>query len=66
MAKLYTDAHKAFAAADFAWSVELARVFGKDAGTARYQPRGKGEEGSDLRRLYDAFTAARIAWENEP
>lgn len=63
--KLYTPAHNAFAAADKAWSAELERVFGRDAGTARYQPRGKGEDGSELRRLHDAFTATRIAWENE-
>lgn len=48
-------------AADNAWSAELVRVFGP-AGRRRerYLPQGRGEEGSELRRLYDAKTAA---WE---
>lgn len=58
----YTPELKPFQAADDAWSAELSRVFGKDAGTARYQPRGKGEPGSELRRLHDARDAARVAW----
>lgn len=45
-----------------AWDIELARVFGKDACNARYLPRGKGEEGTELRRLHDAREAARRAW----
>lgn len=58
----YTAALKPFQDADDAWSAELQRVFGKDAGQARYEPRGKGEEGSELRRLHDTRDAARAAW----
>lgn len=63
MAKLYTAEHLAFNAADAAWSAEIVRVFGKKNQDARYYPRGKGEPGSELRRLYDARDAARRAWE---
>ena len=58
----YTDKLPAFQAADDAWSAELKRVFGKQAGDARYVARGKGEEGSELRRLHDAREAARLTW----
>lgn len=52
-----------FNAADAAWSAEIKRVFGEKNQDARYYPRGKGESGSELRRLYEARDAARIAWE---
>lgn len=58
----YTPELKPFQDADDAWSAELVRVFGNDSGTARYQPRGKGAEGSTLRKLHDAREAAREAW----
>jgi hypothetical protein len=58
----YTDKLPAFQQADDAWSAELKRIFGKRAGDARYTAEGKGEEGSDLRRLHDAREAARVAW----
>jgi hypothetical protein len=56
-------ADKAKAAQDAcdAWGAELRKSFGKRAGDMRYLPAGKGEPGSDLRRTYDAFVAARIA-----
>jgi hypothetical protein len=58
----YTPQLEPFQRADDAWSDELQRIFGKNAGQARYEPRGKGEEGSKLRSLYDAREAARVAW----
>ena len=48
--------------ADDAWQAELVRVFGKDAGTARYQDRGKGEPSSILRKLHDDVVTTRDAW----
>lgn len=53
----------AFQAADDAWQAELDATFGKAAGDARHEPRGKGDEGTTLRAAYDAREAARIAWE---
>jgi hypothetical protein len=58
----YTDQLAPFQSADDAWSAELKRTFGKDACNARYTERGKGSEGSELRRLHDAREAARLAW----
>lgn len=46
----YTPELKPFQDADDAWDAELRRKFGKSAGDARYEARGKGEEGSELRR----------------
>jgi hypothetical protein len=58
----YTVELKPFQEADDAWSAELTRVFGKNAGDARYTDKGKGLEGSELRRLHDARQAAQAAW----
>jgi len=58
----YTPELKAFQDADDAWSHVLKLSFGKDAGQARYEPRGKGAEGTQLRRLHDEREAARIKW----
>ena len=58
----YTHELKTFQTADDAWSAELHRIFGKNAGQARYEPRGKGAEGSALRTLHDMRNAARVAW----
>lgn len=55
--------HRAFQAADDAWSVELRKAFGKQAGDIRYTPRGKGDHGTALRAAYDAREAARIAFD---
>lgn len=60
----FTPELEPFQNADDAWSDELVRVFGKDAGQARYEPRGKGEPNSMLRKLHDARDAARITWHN--
>ncbi|MBS4051278.1 MAG: hypothetical protein KGZ69_08745 [Methylomonas sp.] len=61
--KIYDAAMKA----DAAWQAELVRLFGKKAGDVRYQPAGKGQEGSELRRLYLEFRrtsdALQAAWE---
>jgi hypothetical protein len=48
--QLLTEARRA----DDAWQAELVRQFGKKAGDIRYTEEGKGVEGSELRRLYEA------------
>ena len=53
---------KAFQAADDAWSDELRRVFGKKAGQARHDERGKGQKNTALRKLHEAREDARLAW----
>ena len=58
----YTPELQPFQQADDAWQPALEHVFGKDAGTARYQPRGKGEPESMLRKLHDAREHARALW----
>lgn len=58
----YTAELQPFQVADDAWQVELVRVFGKNAGQARYEVRGRGNEGSELRRLHDTREAARMRW----
>jgi hypothetical protein len=58
----YTPELKSFQDADDAWGAMLRRVFGKRSAEARYTSLGKGEEGSELRRLYEARTAAQSAW----
>ena len=58
----YTDLLEPFQTACDAWQSELTRVFGKNAGQARYEPRGQGDAGSALRQAYEAFAAARAAW----
>lgn len=60
----FTPELKPFQDADDAWSAELRRVFGADAATARYLDRGKGAEGSALRKLHDDREAARAVWLN--
>lgn len=55
--------HQAFCAADDAWSLELRKAFGKQAGDVRYTARGKGDPGSVLRAAYDAREAARVAYD---
>jgi hypothetical protein len=41
-----------------ALTVELLRLFGREAGLARYQPRGSGEPNSALLELPEAKLAA--------
>jgi hypothetical protein len=55
--QIYSEAKQA----DDAWQSELVRVFGKSAGDKRYTKEGKGEEGSELRRLHDAFRECQHA-----
>lgn len=62
--KFGSPEHRAAQATDDAWSLELRRVFGKQAGDIRYTPRGKGEPDSELRRLYAAREVARLAYWN--
>jgi hypothetical protein len=51
----------AAAAADKAWHAELVKVYGKkDAGTARFDKRGKATP--ELKALHDQFTEAMSAW----
>ena len=52
-----------FKAADKAWSAELKRVFGKNAGDARYDERGISTV--ELRLFHAAFMRARDAWRKE-
>jgi len=65
MNKIGTRIHKAFNAADDAWSEELQRCFGKEAGDKRYVEEGKGASGSLLRLTHDARDTLRRAWELE-
>lgn len=58
----YTAELQPFQAADDAWSAELRRAFGRNAGQARYERRGRGDDGTALRRTHDAREAARAAW----
>jgi hypothetical protein len=58
----YTSQLKPFQDADDAWSAELRRVFGKRSAEARYTELGRGEDGSKLRQLHDARTAAQARW----
>jgi hypothetical protein len=60
----FTPELQPFQEADDAWSAEITRIFGKNACQARYEPRGKGEEGSQLRRLHNARELARATWHN--
>lgn len=45
--------------ADQAWMDELTRKFEDSALHARYEERGSGKEGSELRKLYLACQKAR-------
>lgn len=59
MSKGIPTASETCYAADDAYSAELRRVFGKAAGDARYDARGKSTP--ELRRLSDAKLAADAA-----
>lgn len=50
-----------FNKADKLWENEVKRVFGH-TNNARYEPRGRGEPGTELRRLYDAREIAMKAY----
>lgn len=51
----------AFQAADDAWFECLTRHFGNNAGEARYDRRGRGVDGSPLRKLWLARMEAQAA-----
>ena len=53
-----------FQDADDTWEQHLRVAFGAEARQARFQARGEGEPGSEMRKAFDDRTAARIAWEN--
>lgn len=48
-----------FEKADAEWTRHLRLSFAADSRNARYEKRGRGTEGSDLRKAYDAREAAR-------
>lgn len=56
---------KAFHKADAEWWQKLREKFGDLANVARYQTRGEGEEGSELRLAYTTFCFARDMWLEE-
>lgn len=53
------EAWDAYCAADKAWQEALNAQFGRDASMARYEKRGRGEPGSQLRDLYEAKERVR-------
>ena len=55
-------AYYAFQAADDAWSAELQKQFGRNAGDIRYTPRGRGEPGSKLAELHAEFHRTQAEW----
>lgn len=58
----FSDEWSAFVRADEAWEHELSRVFGETAFLARHDPRGEGEDGTELRRLFNERADALIRW----
>lgn len=56
---------RAFHKADAEWWQRLREKFGDLANVARYQKRGEGEEGSELRLAYNTFCFARDMWLEE-
>jgi hypothetical protein len=65
MPKLGTEIHRKALATDKAWSVQLTKLFGKNAGDVRYTKEGQGAECSLLRKLYDARKEAQQNWYND-
>lgn len=53
---------RAFLEVDEYWQRALELEFGDDAGQARYELRGQGAPGSDLRHRADRREAARRQW----
>jgi hypothetical protein len=49
-----------FEKADNAWQIELDARFGKEAGQARYEKRGRGSFDDNLGRLFLARDKARM------
>jgi hypothetical protein len=54
---------QAASAADKAWMIEVARIFGiREAGLARFHGRAMGEPGSQLSVLYQGYVRTRDAY----
>lgn len=51
-------AYAEFEKADHDWHAALVAAFGKEAGDARYEPRGKGDNGSALEAIWMARVGA--------
>lgn len=65
MASLNIMTHEiqsAFEDTDAFWQRALELEFGNDATPARYEPRGRGADGSALRQAHDARERARATW----
>ena len=56
--------YAAYLEAELAWEAELRRSFGRETLQARYNPEGRGDDGSKLRELSDARIAAFTIWAN--
>lgn len=66
MASAYESTYEAFARTDAEWSAEIERAFpGEHPGDVRFTVRGQGQPGSALREKYEAWAAARDAWQEE-
>ena len=57
---IYNDEFQAYLAADKAWSTELERLFGRNAGDVRYTKEGC--EGPTLAPLYAEYVRTGDAW----
>jgi len=57
------DKYQTALAHDKAWSAELQKQFGKEAGDKRYTKEGMGEPGSKLRQLHDQAMQSTSAWQ---
>lgn len=60
--KQITETFKRFADADAAWDAQLVAAFGSRSGDARYDERGRGQEGTPLRAAYEARMEAFRAY----
>ena len=58
-----TPAHRAALDTDRAWSAELVKAFGRNAGDMRYVKAGQGDPGTPLRAAYEARHTASTAWD---
>jgi hypothetical protein len=54
------DLYQTALAADHAWSAELQRLFGRNAGDVRYTEQGR--TGPTLAPLYEEFRRTSAAW----
>ena len=58
----YTDAEKAFKAADSEYILELVARFGWQAIEARHEDRGRGTPADKLGQLWRARNEAQLDW----